>query len=113
MRIIKNYDKLAVSEARKKVLDIIEAGIKEVHPRNLVKIALKYNETFNSVTVQNNVYDILRGRIFVVGGGKACGLEESSSCQCVNVHFQISCLQDQVKGLAGHPVRYWLSLRGF
>ncbi len=73
MKIIKNYKQLATSDARKKVLAIIEAGINKVHPHSLVEIALKYNETFNSVTVQNNIYDIIRGRIFVIGGGKACG----------------------------------------
>jgi glycerate 2-kinase len=73
MKIIKNYEEIGITEARRRALEIIEAGIKKVHPRALLKTAIRYDKTFNSLTVQNNTYDIIRGRIFVVGGGKAVG----------------------------------------
>ncbi|MEA3398310.1 MAG: DUF4147 domain-containing protein [Patescibacteria group bacterium] len=98
MRIIKNYNQLATSKARKNVLNIIEAGIKKVHPHNLIEIAIQYNETFNSVTVQNNTYDIIKGRIFVIGGGKASGfmaekLEEIIGAKNITVGV-VNCTKD-------------------
>ncbi len=73
--IIKNYQELAgESILRAKVLEIVNAGIERVLPKNLVTRSLLYNETFNSVVINNNAYDILRGRIFVIGGGKANAL---------------------------------------
>ena len=70
----KNYKNIAISEERKKVLEIIEEGIKSVNPYLLVKKSLRYNEDFNSVVVNNNSFDLLRGRIFVIGAGKAAGM---------------------------------------
>ena len=71
--IIKNYKKLATSKMRAEVLDILEAGILAVEPRRMLSSVLSYNEDFNSVRVFNKTYDIMRGRIFVIGGGKAAG----------------------------------------
>lgn len=73
MGIIKNYNELAVTPERKTVLDLIEAGIRRVQPHKLMETAVRYNKTFNSVVVQNNSYDVISGRIFVIGGGKASG----------------------------------------
>ncbi len=71
--IIKNYKELASSEMRKQVLDILEAGIVAVEPRQMLSSLLSYNEDFNSIKVFNKSYDAMRGRIFVIGGGKASG----------------------------------------
>ena len=73
MGIIKNYQKLATSRERKIILDLIEAGLAAADPHRLVERAVRYEETFNSVAIQKNIYDLISGRIFVVGGGKAAG----------------------------------------
>ncbi len=74
MKIIKNYQEIDITDLRKQALEMIEAGIKKVHPGFLIKSAIRYNRNFNSLTVQNKTYDIIRGRVFIVGGGKAAGL---------------------------------------
>jgi len=71
--IIKNYKDLASNKMRQQVLDILEAGIESVEPREMMSGVLAYNEDFNSLRVFNKSYDIMRGRIFVVGGGKSAG----------------------------------------
>jgi hydroxypyruvate reductase/glycerate 2-kinase len=70
----KNHNNIATTNLRKKALDIIQAGIESVNPHILVKRSLRYNETFNSVLINNNSFDLLRGRIFVIGAGKASGM---------------------------------------
>ncbi len=71
--IIKNYKELASSPMRKQILDILESGIAAVEPRQMLSSLLSYNEDFNSLKVFNKSYDVMRGRIFVIGGGKASG----------------------------------------
>jgi glycerate 2-kinase len=71
--IIRNKEELSISEMRKKVLDIVEVGIESVNPRKLISNSVRYNNETNSLTVHNQVYDIISGRIFVIGGGKAAG----------------------------------------
>ncbi len=73
MTIIKNKSELATTELRCKMIDIIEYGINEVRPRTLMGKCVQYNKNFNSITIQTNTFDLLSGRIFVVGGGKAAG----------------------------------------
>lgn len=70
---ITNYKNLATNEIRKMLLEIIEAGFHEIDPKTWVKTHVLYNTTFNSVVVRNKPYDLIKGRIFVVGGGKAAG----------------------------------------
>ena len=70
----KNHENIATTELRKKTLEIVRAGIESVNPHILVKRSLRYNEDFNSVVINNNSFDLLRGRIFVIGGGKASGM---------------------------------------
>lgn len=72
--LYKNYNNIATTSLRKKALDIIQAGIESVNPHILVKRSLRYNEDFNSVIINNNSFDLLRGRIFVLGAGKAAGM---------------------------------------
>ncbi|MCK5511150.1 DUF4147 domain-containing protein [Candidatus Parcubacteria bacterium] len=73
MQIIKNKQEISGSEARKQVIQLIEAGIKAVQPENLMKKAVRYGKEFNSLIINNNEFNLLTGRIFVVGGGKAVG----------------------------------------
>ena len=70
----KNHKNIGTTELRKKALEIVRAGIESVNPHILVKRSLRYNEDFNSVVINNNSFDLLRGRIFVIGGGKASGM---------------------------------------
>ena len=74
MVTIKNKNEIATSELRKEVLDLIEAGLKEVYPPELMRQVVGYSDKMNSLVVQNNTFDIISGRIFVIGGGKAAGL---------------------------------------
>lgn len=70
---INNYKDLATSESRETVLEMIEAGLRRVEPHNMIRDAVQYNDDFNSVIVHHSPHDMLRGRIFVIGGGKAVG----------------------------------------
>src|SRR3989339_333397 len=71
--MIKNYQELACTEDRKKILDIFIAGIKAADPAKIMKSEVRYNKKVNSLTVHNQHFNLFSGRIFVVGGGKAGG----------------------------------------
>jgi len=71
MGIILNRDELATSALRGQVLDIIEAGIRAVLPRNLLNCVVRYDPRRNVLTVCAHRYELGTGRMFVVGGGKA------------------------------------------
>ncbi len=73
MPIIKNKKDLSTTPKRKIALDMIEAGLKAVDPKILLRNSFKYNADFNSIEIQNKIYDVLSGRLFVIGGGKASG----------------------------------------
>ncbi|RLC37158.1 glycerate kinase [Candidatus Falkowbacteria bacterium] len=73
MEIIKNKKEIGSTESRKQTLEIIEAGIKSVNPKTLIKDSVMYDSNLNSVIINNNAFDIISGRIFVIGGGKASG----------------------------------------
>lgn len=72
--LIKNKPELSVTELRKQALDIIEAGIARVLPPVVMKSAVRYDSVHRILTVNDDTYDLSKGRIFVVGGGKASGL---------------------------------------
>jgi len=71
--IIKNKKELAVSEQRRKLLEIAEAGVERVLPENLLPSFLKYDPENKILQAGGKVYDISKKRVFVVGGGKAAG----------------------------------------
>lgn len=73
MDLIKNKDILSSTRQREQALFMIEAGLAAVEPKKLVYDAVKYNKDFNSLEVHNKIHDILSGRIFVIGAGKAVG----------------------------------------
>ena len=72
--IIKNRDELSTSRLRKQALDILESAINRVLPPNIMKSALRYDAAGRMITVNGDTYSLSRGRLFVIGGGKASGL---------------------------------------
>ncbi len=72
--IIKNKNELSITALRKQALDIVEAGISRVLPSTVMKYSLKINPSKKILSIKNKEYDISKGRIFVIGGGKASGL---------------------------------------
>ena len=72
--IIKNRDELSTTEMRKQALDILESAINRILPPNIMKSALRYDTTGRMLTVSGDTYSLSRGRLFVIGGGKASGL---------------------------------------
>ena len=72
--IIKNRNNLVKTDARERVLQIIEAGITRVLPLNIMMNAVSYDTASQNITVNGDVFRSAEGRIFVIGGGKATGL---------------------------------------
>ena len=72
--IIKNREELSTSRLREQVLDIIEAGIDRVLPPVIMKSAVSYTPDRRDLTVNDFSFPLKKGRLFVVGGGKASGL---------------------------------------
>ena len=72
--IIKNKAELATTKLRKQTLDIIEAGINRVLPSIIMKSAVKYDAASRVTSINGDHYRISKGRVFVIGGGKASGL---------------------------------------
>ena len=73
MNIIKNKKELTSTKLRSDLVDMLEAGVSGVHPAVLMEQAVAYNRDFNAIRVNTNEFAMLRGRIFVVGGGKGAG----------------------------------------
>ena len=72
--IIKNRGELITSGQRARSVELIEAGISRVLPSNLMRASVKYNAGRKRLSVNSQKYDVSKGRVFVVGGGKASGL---------------------------------------
>jgi len=112
--IIKNRNALSTTELRKQALDIIETGIDRVLPPNIMKSAVRYDAASRILTINGDTYRLSRGRVFVIGGGKASGLmaetleniihPENISAgvvNCKNGHYKTS----KTKIItAGHPI---------
>ncbi|MFH1522691.1 MAG: DUF4147 domain-containing protein [Patescibacteria group bacterium] len=81
--LIKNKKELAKTKLRKQVLELAEAGIKSVLPRELMRKAVKYNRNKKILTIKKSMELSseaselssirIKDRIFVIGGGKASG----------------------------------------
>ncbi len=69
--IIKNKNQLATTELRKHALEIIEAGIARVLPAAIMESAVNFEPLHRAIRVCGDTYPIPRGRLFVIGGGKA------------------------------------------
>lgn len=76
-RLIKNKKEIGISKQRKQLLAIVEAGIKSVMPGKILPKILRYDAKRKILKVNNTKFKI-KGRIFVVGGGKAGGLMAES-----------------------------------
>ena len=122
MPIIKNKPKISNSKARKQAIQLIEAGIKVVQSENLMKKAVRYGKEFNSLIINNNEFNLLTGRIFVVGGGKAAGKmaeifekivgEENITAGIVN-SIEKNKNINKIKVIkAGHPLPDRVGLKG-
>jgi len=72
--LIKNTRELATTALREQALAIIEAGIRSVLPGTVMKSSLSYNPLGRILKVKDTEYNAAKGRIFVIGGGKAAGL---------------------------------------
>ncbi len=71
--IVKNREELITSGQRARAIELIEAGISRVLPSNLMRASVKYYYSRKWLSVNGQKYDLSRGRVFVVGGGKASG----------------------------------------
>ena len=71
--IIKNHPKLATTELREKVLQIIEAGIRRVLPPDIMKSAVSYDADGRTIKIKHDSFSLASGQVFVIGGGKASG----------------------------------------
>jgi len=71
--LIKNRTNLETSELRRKALDIIEAGISRVLPGTIMRTALSFEPRTGRLRVNDDFHQV-KGRLFVIGGGKASGL---------------------------------------
>jgi len=71
--IIKNREELITSGQRARAVELIETGISRVLPSNLMRASVQYNRSRKRLSINGQGYDLSRGRIFVVGGGKASG----------------------------------------
>ena len=113
--IIKNKHELSITDLRKQALDIMEAGINRVLPPVVMKSAVLYDSVQRILTVNDYAYH-LKGRIFVVGGGKASGLMAETlesiispenisagvvTCNCKSSDYKTSKIRIMQ---AGHPV---------
>ncbi len=112
--IIKNKRELSTTELRKQVLGLIEIGIARVLPPATMKSAVSYDSAHRILTINNYTYPLSKGRIFVVGGGKASGLMaetleniitpdniSAGVVNCKTIDYKTS----QIKVIeAGHPV---------
>ena len=112
--IIKNKDELATTELRRVALEIIEAGIARVLPPVIMRTAVTYDKTQRILNVNGDIYPASKGRLFVIGGGKASGLMAANLenllgpenitdglVTCKGNHFETS----QIKLVqAGHPI---------
>jgi glycerate 2-kinase len=114
MKIIKNQKELAITKLRQDLVDMLEFGINGVHPATLMNQSMLYSDDFNSVTVNTNEFTMLRGRIFVVGGGKGAGemavtLEKIIGPEHISAGI-VNCISDDYKtkvikvNKAGHPL---------
>jgi glycerate 2-kinase len=71
--IIKNRPELATSKLRGQALDIIEAGIERVLPSTVMRTAVSFDAAAKTLFINKDKFDV-KGRIFVIGAGKASGL---------------------------------------
>lgn len=84
--LIKNISELAITPLRTLALGIIEAGICRVLPSSVMKNAVKFNPTNRILSINNEGFDVSKGRLFVIGGGKASGLMAQTLEDIIDPH---------------------------
>jgi glycerate-2-kinase len=77
MGIIRNFSTCATTPLRERTLRLIEAGIERVLPENLIRESIRYDPGSRELWINGSSFRV-KGRIFVVGGGKASGAMASS-----------------------------------
>lgn len=71
--IIKNFNKIATTELRKKALKIVNAGLEAIDTEKILREGVKLEE--NNLVIKNNVFNLNDyKRVFVIGFGKASSL---------------------------------------
>ncbi|MCL5017170.1 MAG: DUF4147 domain-containing protein [Patescibacteria group bacterium] len=76
---IKNFKKLAVTEDRKKLLDIVEAGLEAIDTKKVILNSIKIEN--EKLLIQGHSFSLKTAeRIFVVGIGK-CSLEAGAALE--------------------------------
>jgi hypothetical protein len=69
--IIKNYESLATSTARKQILRILEAGLEAINTENLMRQNFAYNKQEDALYINSKKFDISKfKKVVVVGAGK-------------------------------------------
>ncbi len=100
--IIKNRRELATTEARDRVLQIVDAGIKRVLPTNIMRTAVSYDAVRQIIGIKNEPFPLSEAnRIFVIGGGKASGL----MAQALESIIGVANITDGVVNFKGGQVR--------
>lgn len=70
--IIKNFDSLAITDARKSILKLVEAGLLAVQPHQEVQNRIKLSQ--NRLTIHDKTFDLQQyERVFLLGFGKGSG----------------------------------------
>jgi glycerate 2-kinase len=72
--IIKNREELISSGLRARAVELIEAGVTRVLPSNLLRESVRYRPASKRLIIKGVSYNLSKGRIFIIGGGKASGL---------------------------------------
>ena len=120
--IIKNSEDLISSSLRARAVGLIEAGISRVLPVNLMRATVKYSASKKRLTVSGVRYNLAKGRVFVIGGGKASGLMAEELERIIGPERitagAVNCKTDGYKTEtvaiieAGHPVPDESGVRG-
>ena len=69
--MIKNYKELSTTSIKRDALDILTTGVNSVLPKNIFN---RVSFEHRILTVGKDKHDLSKGKVFVIGGGKACGL---------------------------------------
>lgn len=120
--IINNYRDLATNSSRKKILDIFMSGIMAADPERIMRSQVKFNKKVNILTIHNQHFNLFRGRIFVIGGGKAAGrmaesleliLGEREITAGVVNDIEVSCYYSKMRLIFNCYQRFWNFLKCF
>ncbi|MGD0854394.1 MAG: DUF4147 domain-containing protein [Dehalococcoidia bacterium] len=71
--IIKNREELISSGLRARAVELIEAGVTRVLSSNLLRESVRYRRASKKLVIESEGYNLSKGRVFVIGGGKASG----------------------------------------